>query len=458
MEKTYKSLLGVFLTIVLTLGLLLGLTKLMEDKSSATKYYDFFDQDANFDVLFLGTSHVIYGIYPMELWDKYGIISYNIGGHASRIPTTYWTMENSLNYTSPQVVVIDCLYATSDYKCCDNFSYLHQSFDAFPLSATKIKTVFDLLDDEKLEKDLLTRPERTGSEHRTKIGLLWDYSVYHSRWSQIDENDFSIMRNREKGAEYGIAVAEGELKRIEPSLDSASESVGEQYLRKMIEECQSKGIDVLLVFLPFPANENEQKDANFVYQIASEYGVDYINFLDMDLINYKTDLLDANSHLNVSGARKVTDYLGQYLLANYNGLDRKNDRDYSWWTSDYSEYCNLKDEYICNENSLKNYLMLLSNDNIDVKIVIDNQAFFEDDLMVELIGNIGVPRELLATYPEEIDIINDSINISGTLPKEKYDTNVNIHISVERDGDIVDDVVFENVMTQEGLTTVNINR
>jgi hypothetical protein len=62
----------------------------MERKASDFKYANFFEQDEDFDVLFFGTSHVINGIFPMELWNEYGIVSYNFGGHGNEIATSYW--------------------------------------------------------------------------------------------------------------------------------------------------------------------------------------------------------------------------------------------------------------------------------------------------------------------------------------------------------------------------------
>ena len=60
------------------LVLVVGVTqKLFERKYSYSKYYDFYKQQQDFDVLFLGTSHVLNAVYPMELWRDYGIVSYN---------------------------------------------------------------------------------------------------------------------------------------------------------------------------------------------------------------------------------------------------------------------------------------------------------------------------------------------------------------------------------------------
>ena len=72
----------------LLLILVVGVTqKLFERKYSYSKYYDFYQQEEDFDVLFLGTSHVINAVYPMELWRGVGVVSFNIGKHFINIRT-----------------------------------------------------------------------------------------------------------------------------------------------------------------------------------------------------------------------------------------------------------------------------------------------------------------------------------------------------------------------------------
>ena len=183
-------------------------------------------------------------------------------------------------------------------------------------------------------------------------------------------------------------------------------TTGEQYLRRMIENCQDRGIEVLLTYLPFPANEGQQMEANYVYDIAEEYGVNYINFLDLDLINYQTDLFDEVSHLNPSGARKVTDYLGEYLISNYDISDQRNNEDYSFWYEDYEEYNEMKNRNIVGRSSIEEYLMLLSGDNVDITMDIRNKDIFNNAWIVELLGNLGINTNELAEYTDFVVIRN----------------------------------------------------
>jgi hypothetical protein len=460
----------------------------MERKSSDFKYVDFFEQDEDFDVLFMGTSHVINDIFPMELWNDYGIVSYNFGGHANQIATTYWVMENALDYTTPKVVVIDCLLLECDIKCSNNFSNLHLSLDAFPTTPTKIRAIIDLLNDPVLEENLANGTTTSGSEPRTKIGLLWDYSIYHTRWSELTQDDFEPSASYEKGAESRIALARNELNLIDKSKKIDGGTTGERYLRKMIEECQSKGIEVLLTYLPFPAAEKQQMVANYCAGIASEYGINYIDFLDLDVIDYKTDLYDADSHLNPSGARKITDYLGNYLMENYDLSDQRNNEAYSGWYTDYKEYTGLKNWNITQQNDLEVYLMLLSNDDVDITIDIRNKRIFNNDGILELLNNLGVDVSainentdfiiiknggeqsvtldnfrtnncILNTAIGKVQITYDETNEYYSLllddieylksSNEENEDEIDMQICVRRNGEVIDNVTFSYIINPD---------
>jgi len=427
MRKKVRIIISCIVTTCLTICLLGYLTDLTERKSSDAKYADFFSQDEDFNVLFMGSSHIINAVFPMELWEDYGIVSYNLGGHSNQLPTTYWTMENALDYTTPDLIVIDCLGVSGSWKCSDIFSYLHLSFDAFPLSVTKVKAVWDLLDDPKLEADVKNGTTRESEEPRTKLGLLWDYSVYHNRWKELEKQDFETSINLEKGAESRIKVVRGQLNKIDSSQKIEPGTVADDYLRRMIEDCQRRGIDVLLTYLPFPASEKKQKEANYIYDLAEEYGVNYINFLDMDLIDYQTDLYDEGSHLNPSGARKVTDYLGKYIVENYPVEDQRNNEKYEFWNQDYEEYIEVKNNNLKEQSGIVNYLMLLSGEEADVILDVRNKDIYKNAWIMDLLENIGVDKNEISESTDfiiKLDGIDKVIVINDFRGNgRKADTN-----------------------------------
>lgn len=372
---------------------LFWIANIVQRKDSDFKYNPFFAQEADFDVLFFGTSHVINGIFPMELWKDYGIVSYNFGGHANLLPTSYWVMENALDYTSPKLAVIDGLGLGLATKSPDTFSYTHLSLDAFPFSLKKAAAARDILDDAAMEEKIKQGTVQDAAE-RTWMGLLWDFSVYHPRWNGLSQNDFEPSSTKEKGAESRIAVCEPmDVVKVKEDVKMEGETAGTEYLYKMIESCKERGIEVLLVYLPFPAIESSQLEANRLSDIAQEYGVGYINFLDMDVVDYRTDCYDASSHLNPSGARKVTDYIGKYIQSHYQIPDNRENEAYRGWHGDYADYREFKVSNLRQQQALDVYLMLLADKNYHALIQVKDAAFWKGSGYIALLENLGIDMD-----------------------------------------------------------------
>lgn len=383
MGVTLKRIASCLMVVCLTAAMLAGLTAITENKSSLEKYTQFFEQDADFDVLFLGSSKVINAILPMELWNDYGIVSYNLGGHANTLPTSYWVLRNALDHTTPKCVVIDCMGAQWDNLLSENFLYSHLSFDAFPLSPTKIQAVFDLVDPEQWEDVPAKRME-----------LLWNFSIYHGRWNELTPNDFRPYFPYQKGAEPRANVSipiEAEV--VSPDARTTLETRGVEYLEKAITLCKERGIDVVLIHLPYPTDAGELIAANTITDVAEAYGVEYLNFFQMDVVDYQTDMYDPDSHLNPSGAFKITKYLGQRLSEDYGIPDQRENPDYQSWYEDAQHYQQEKIQLFRNAASAWCYWMLLADDDFSFLADISQQDLQQDPVLAALLRNAGIQPE-----------------------------------------------------------------
>ncbi len=208
----------------------------IQRKSSDFKYRPFFEQEEDFDIIFLGTSHVINGIFPMELWKDYGLVSYNFGGHGNELAVSYWVLKNVLDYTNPKLVVIDCLNLGSQTKTGGSFDQVHLSMDAFAFSMTKWRAASDLLDDAAMEANIAAGVV-ADAKKRTRMSLIWDYSVYHARWNEISAADYGRGSSREKGAESRIAVsAPAQVEKIAPDKKLEGDTAGVQYLCRKVTD------------------------------------------------------------------------------------------------------------------------------------------------------------------------------------------------------------------------------
>lgn len=378
---------AVFLVILVVL--VTFVSGVLEKKSSKQKLLPFFQEGENYDVLFLGISHMQVGVFPMELWDDYGIASFNFGESGTRLPWSYWVLKNALDYTNPSLVVVDT--RRLEIESIDYYQFVRTNFDEFPLSKNKIAAAIDLFE---------TWDER--------LNFLFPILQYHNRWSELTAADFGPVDCRtNKGARHydgnnlHVAVPSA-YKIISEDKKDAPGAVGDKYLRQIIELCQSRGIKVLLTELPYPANTKSQRLANGVQDIADEYGIDYINFLHMeDIVNFNTDMNDSG-HMNDSGARKVTDYLGRFITENYEIPDHRNDEEYASWYGDYETYKAYKYERLRTQSKMDNILMLSSDQKLNYCIRVDGSSgILNDERMLQLIENMSQQTELslLRTLP-----------------------------------------------------------
>jgi len=385
-----KKLLRVLQCAVFCALLMLALSHaagVLERKESVNKFKPFFEQKEDFDVLFLGNSHMINGVLPMELYQDYGIVSYNLAGYGNSIPLSYWVLRNALDYTTPRAVVLEIHNTRKTYKLSGSSGDEHKALDAFALSKNKYLAIEDLMSD----------PEAFNDDGYAYPDLKWEFyfpiGKYHSRWNDLGSSDFSPNVNQMMGAEIYEGVSDPEdYYIIDENMALSEEGYGFEYLRKFIELCQSRGIEVVLTHLPFPSNEEEQMEGNAVWYIADEYGVHYLDFVNLDQVaDYRTDLFDS-SHLNASGAKKATDYLGRYLAENLEIPDRRNDPQYASWHDALDRYHAIKDGRLAIQGSLESLLMLAHDKNYSTVVYIpEDSAVYRSEKIMRLLHNI--PRE-----------------------------------------------------------------
>ena len=105
------------------------------------------------------------------------------------------------------------------------------------------------------------------------------------------------------------------------------------FLNQMRELCRNEGIQFVLVSSPSLKNWSYEKHMG-VQEYADKHGIDYV---DMNLknkevgIDWLKDICDQGDHLNFTGARKATRYLGQYLKEQNILMSHKNDKKYESW-------------------------------------------------------------------------------------------------------------------------------
>jgi hypothetical protein len=390
--RTKRILSTAFLLIIIIVSIC-KVSDFLRRKDSDLLHASFLTEDEDIDVVILGTSHMLYGIFPMELWNDYGISAYNLAGDGNTIPVCYWTLVNALDYQKPQIVALDVYDFAPGSICNPEWGQVRDQFDFFPLSINKYRMVEDLFSNPELT-------DRKGNNlYDKRWELLWDLGEYHTRWTDLGENDFySESELKQQSAVWKCAMPlidfEDRTARVYPDNwdDVEYDDLSKEYLIKIIDLCRENGIELMLVNTGYDCRADSKLFADSVYDIASEYGLLYFDFTQMDLINFQTDLYSSghNTHVNFSGAEKWTKYVGECLNANYSLADHRNDSQYAHWWEEYQEFIVSKADYLQQQTEPAYYLMFLADDDYQTIIEVKDASILSEDRNQAMLENLGV--------------------------------------------------------------------
>lgn len=294
----------------------------------------FYDQPKNtIDVLFFGASPIRRGMNPLIMWNEYGFTSFDRSAGGQMPILSYYQVVESVRSQTPKVVVLDTPSMFSLHDVDIKEGNLRPNIDAMRFSDIKLFFIREVV---------------SLSEHQTFLSYLFPLIRYHSRWDQLERLDFEVnlrkTRNNYRGY-YGIFLEQREItfpdNFMSPTAEVANfdpESLG--YLKKMIEFCLEKGIEVVLVTMPRSSWSYSQHNA--VQIIADQYGLPYIDYcLPEEFarlgINAKIDF-STSKHLSMVGAEKISLDMGSFLSKSYQLKDKRNDLSYVQWHIDYDNF------------------------------------------------------------------------------------------------------------------------
>lgn len=395
---------------------------ILELKTSDTCYSEFWEDPSDYDVWFMGTSHMLYAIQPMDLWKDYGIKSYNIAAPSSRMPQIYWTFMCALEYSEPEVVVLDAYHVEKDYMHHDSPEKLHTGFDAIPASLTKARGVWDIYGKDENSLDMFTE-------------YMTNFYIYHNRWEELAENDFENLPGPRKGSRMNDLIYDNSQYVLIDQNDAVedTDTIGYEYFRKIIEECQARDIDIVLCCLPMYKEKQSQRGMNGVPAIAEEYHVPYLNIpYEDNPVNVRFDYSD-DEHMNPSGCYKMTSYFGDYLSQNYDLKDYRNDPETAQrWDADYTEFENYKIMEMKVKKNLDRYLVWLKNPHYNCYVYTNERVReTENDLTRMLLDNISNKNDIDYSFATE-------------LLKYDFDADYAFVIMNDKNDRLIDTALFTN--------------
>ena len=359
------------------------------------RHKTFMKSKTDYDVIFLGTSHVRETANPMQLWNKYGITSYNLGSSAASIPMSYWMLRFAKDYHKPKLAMIDVYGLWYSFKDdMGDIGSMHTAFDTFPLFQTKWQAMHDLC-----VKD------------RSRAELVFPFCSYHNRWKEIGLK--AIMENMVKGLRgyYKTSVTKGltysyiGIDRGKGGFETnicyeGTESTSMEYCRRFIAWCKENGIIPIFMLVPYAgartttdSSENTDTWLSALRLILEKEGVLFLDMLD-GVVDFDIDKYE-DSHLNPSGARKVTDAIGAFLSETLGCQSHKDDPAFAAWHGDYDAYRQWLLGTIARQGDFKNLLMMTNHAEVYAAVRAGNNAAFdavEEKLLFENWSDIRFER------------------------------------------------------------------
>ncbi|PHU39826.1 hypothetical protein CSX00_07885 [Pseudobutyrivibrio ruminis] len=317
-----KKLLAIVLTIVITISGLWFATRLFMPKYmhgilEGAMIGEYYDDPTDHNVVFIGDCELYENISPVYLWENFGINSYIRGSAQQLIWQSYYLAEETVEREHPDVIVFNVL--SMKYNTPQNEAYNRMTLDGMKWSSSKVDSI-----------------KASMTEEESMIEYMFPLLRYHSRWSDLNADDFNYLFHRDKVTFNGYYMrvdekpADDNIPKGRPIIDYQFGDTAYQYLDKLTKLCKDNDIELILVKAPslfpywYPQWDKQIED----YAAAND--LTYINFLDyQDSIglDWDKDTYDGGLHLNLSGAEKLSEYFGQILSNDFNVPDRRGEED-----------------------------------------------------------------------------------------------------------------------------------
>lgn len=447
-----KTIFRIIISLVLIIGILFALQRLLvpkyiDDVVEGALIAEYYDEPKNHDVVFIGDCEVYENISPQVLYDEYGINSYIRGSAQQLIWQSYYLMEDTLRYEKPEVIVFNVL--SLKYNEPQHEAYNRMTLEGMRWSLSKVKSIYASM---------------TDAEHF--IEYVFPILRYHSRITELKTTDIEYLGGIDKKVSHNGYYMRVDVRPAEfvPEGNVLGDySFGEnavKYLDMMTELCKKNDVELLLIKAPslypywYPEWETQ------VEEYARNNNLKYINcleFQDETGIDYSTDTYDAGLHLNLSGAEKLSRFLGNYLVNEYHLEDRRSEEPLrTFWNQKREEYIKDKEDQLAalteaTEDLPKDKETENSSLNLDKKTNKENGFIFNylgnkisvDVPASEIIEKLGEP----SSYYEALSCAFEGLDKIYTYPNFQIETYPLNNVDMISTISLKDD----SVSTEEGL-------
>ena len=317
----------IFILIFILLNMLLS-PKYMTDLVEGSMISQYYREDKNHEVIFIGDCEVYANFSPMVMYEEQGITAYVRASSQQLIWQSYSILEETLKYEKPKIVVFNVNSMRYDEPVSEAYNRL--TIDKMKWSKQKVDIINASMTD---EEDFLS--------------YVFPILRYHSRFDKLTKEDFEYLFKTKNNTHNGFLINKN-IKPVEnlPTKRKLSNykfaDICYEYLDKINKICKDNNIELVLIKAPslYPYWYDEYEEQ--IKEYAQRNQIDYYNFkdkIDEIGIDFSMDTYDAGLHLNLDGATKMSKYFAKILKDNYNLIDyRENEEINNIYQKKLTEY------------------------------------------------------------------------------------------------------------------------
>ena len=293
-------------------------------------------EEDSLDMIYVGGSDVYCYWYPLQAWNDYGFTSYDLGSTSMQTENLLYLVKHALKYQNPRLFVIGVrsfvIYSGEGYE-----GGLRYTSDALNLGIDRLRLINTYYDRRVMDIDIYS--------------IYLDISKHHSRYDLLSSPEaWRLMDNVERSPFKGVNVMSSYYYLDqEPQINTGNrremDPVAEYTLRELLEFCREKDLNVLFIESPYMFMQEDYEVYNTIGDIVTSYGFEFLNtndyFYEMGL-NVSEDFSDPG-HVNVLGAEKYTDFLGNYIIENYDISNQRAVENISW-NKAYADFTGVTEE------------------------------------------------------------------------------------------------------------------
>lgn len=345
-----KSIVFVGLFIVMLTSLTYMLRTNGDVKDRFTGFYA--EPKNSLDVIMIGSSPTYSSCSSPMLYGEYGIKAYPLASNVQRPSAGVYLVKEAEKTQSPKLYMFEMrMYASVEEGLHANMAYSRGATDNLKYSLNRIALINELV-----------------PEANERYTYYFDIFKYHSNWKTLRLWDqIMCYRYVKPDPDKGTVLTDKVGPAIQPVIDSSVvpikiDAPQEEALYELIKYIKDNNLNALFYLSPYQMNEEEMGKFAYIEQIVESEGFTFLDmndYYDEIGIDFETDFSDYGVHTNAAGEAKCTKFIGDYLKANYDIADHREEsskENASWedsydkWSAEYESDIQTIAERVANED------------------------------------------------------------------------------------------------------------